>query len=300
MDPRYIVAAGIAAAIAVALVLVLVLRKKPSPAPAIVSTSPGPALPAVGARTIDDPLEYLVERGPDGARLTVTDMLTARRHDWPLPDGWEVSDSVLLPTGRVLQTFSFRPWGPFNAANGDGGQILEVGADGFVRGLMTRDGGKPYMQHFVGQGIGGTGWVFFGIDAPTGQWRELVALLSGEPSADARPATLSAAFTRYRRENVGFLFHPAGWQLVDCIVSEHYDRETIDASQAMERSYFGRGFGLLRWEAWNRTPETPADLSDRYHPVDYSEAPGPGWFLEDARTYTNVVPCEPTAVPAMS
>lgn len=260
----------------------------------------GPALPKVGAVTIADPLAFIVQARPDGALATVHDMLTERRHDYPLPIGWEVSDSVLMDDGAALQTFSFAPFGPFSLANGDGGQILRVGRDGFVRASQTRDGGKSYMQYFVGEGIGGTGWIFFGIDAPTGSWRELVATLAGSSWAGARPA-LSKAFTRYRMEIIRFDLHPAGIRWLDTIVSEHYDGATILGSSALERSYFAKGFGLIRWEAWGRTEAPPVtDLAARYQHVTYSDPPAAGWFLDDVRTYTNVVPCEPTAVPVMS
>jgi len=260
----------------------------------------GPALPKVGARTIVDPLAFIVQARPDGSLATVHDVLTERRRDWPLPLGWEASDSVLMDDGAALQTFSFAPFGPFNLANGDGGQILKVGRDGFVRATQTRDGGKPYMQYFVGEGSGGTGWIFFGIDAPTGKWRELIATLSGERWAGARPI-LSRAFTRYRLELIRFDFHPAGVRWLNTIVSEHYDGEAIAGSSAMERSYFARGFGLVRWEAWGRTEAAPvSDLAERYQHVAFSDPPATGWFLDDVRTYTNVVPCEPTAVPVMS
>lgn len=68
----------------------------------------------------------------------------------------------------------------------------------------------------------------------------------------------------------------------------------------MERSFFGKGYGLLRWEAWGRTIEAPIlDLDQRYQWVAYSDPSDEGWHLDDIRTYTNIVPCEPTAVPMM-
>lgn len=262
-----------------------------------------PVLPVVGPRTIADPLSYIVQARTDGSLATVHDMLTTRRHDWPLPLGYEVSDSVLLDDGRVLQTFSFAPWGPFNLANGDGGQIAQVGADGFVRFTETRDGGTPYLQYFVGQKNGGTGWIVFGIDAPTGKWRELVALLAKSNWSDAQPP-LSKAFTRYRLETITYPWSfdgTPGWMHLPTVVSEHYDHDTISASQAMERSYFAQGFGLVRWEAWGRTEESGiSDMAERYQHVDYSDPPASGWYLDDIRTYTNAVAYEPTAVPVMS
>lgn len=260
-----------------------------------------PPLPVVGPRTIADPLSFIVQWRADGSDMTVHDILVERRHDWPLPVGWEASESVLMDDGRVLQTFDFVA---AEHDGGDGGQILELGADGFVRAIATRDGGRPFLQYILGQGIGGTGWIFFGVDAPRGKWRELVATLAIDRWNGAKPP-LGKAFTRYRLETIAFPFSfkgTPGQMWLPTIISEHYDGETIDGSQALERSYFAQGYGLVRWEAWTRTPTTLDDLDEgeRYQHVEFSDAPGPGWFLNDVRTYTNVVACEPRAVQVMS
>lgn len=260
----------------------------------------GDGLPKVGWPTIDDPFAYIVQARPDGSRMSVHDTLLERRHDWPLPRGYEASESVMLDDGRVLQTFSFSEQG-FNSSIGDGGQILKVGRDGFVRITQTRDGGKPFMQYFVGEGIGGTGWIVFGVDVPSGRWRDLVARLSSENWEAARPAELAESYTRYRRERITFLFHPDGERSIDTIVSEHYDRNSIDGSVNMERSFFGRGYGLLRWELWGKTAEAPiGDMDQRYQYVAFSDPPAQGWYIDDIRTFSNVVPCEPRSVPVMS
>lgn len=69
----------------------------------------------------------------------------------------------------------------------------------------------------------------------------------------------------------------------------------------MERSYFGRGYGLLRWEACGRAAEAPiADLGQRSQWAVSCALPGEGWHLDDIRTCTNPVPCDPTPVPTMA
>jgi hypothetical protein len=261
-----------------------------------------PALPRITWRSIPDPLAFIVQTKPDGSRATVHDLLTERRHDWPLPIGWARSESVLMDDGSALQAFTFvRP----EHAAGNGGQVVKAGADGFVRSIATRDGGKSHLQYFVGEGVGGTGWIFFGVDAPTGMWRELVATLAESSWSGFKPAPadFGRAFTRYRLERVAFPFAFDGVteiRTVETIISEHFDRDSIPGSVAMERSYFGKGYGLLRWEAWGRTVEPPiGDVDQRYQWVAYSDPPGEGWHLDDIRTYTNVVRCEPTPVPMM-
>ncbi len=84
-----------------------------------------------------------------------------RRTDWGsggVPY-YQVSEDYLSDDGsEILQTFSYAPFGAFNAANGDGGQVSFT--DGIsVRILGTQDGSVPYFQNFVGPACGGQGWV---------------------------------------------------------------------------------------------------------------------------------------------
>ena len=244
--------------------------------------------------TIKNPLEYLVQTNDKGEFVKSTDLLTSRRHDWPLPLGWQVSDSVLLPDGKVLQTFSFAPWKEFNLANGDGGQTAVID-DEYVKFISTRDGGTPWTQYFVG----GTGWIVFGTDAVSGSWKEVVASLRKQQDPNAKPKGLDLAYTRYRIENINFQFALNGIitnKTLTTVVSEHYDGSTIETSHNMERSYFAKGFGLLRWEAWG-TGLAPISLKGRYFPVDYSTPPGPWWIVHDVRTWTNIVDINPGVLP---
>lgn len=217
---------------------------------------------------------------------------TGPRHDWPLPDGYVVSESVALSQGSVRQTWDFKPFGSYDANRGDGYQIAQVGLDGFVRFTETVDGGTVGVQHFVGQRCGGTGWLVFGIDAPTGTWREAVARLNIAQDPATCPQTLNEALTRYRLESVDMPFAVAGaheTRTISTVISEHYDARTIGRAGALERSYLGQGYGLLRWEAWGRVPPSITDLPERCGPVAYSDPPAPGWVLRDCRTYTNVM-----------
>src|SRR5215831_11763746 len=80
------------------------------------SSAPPPPTPA--ASTIPDLTVFLVQGTPEQKS---TDQVTYRKHDYPPPNGYQVDDSVLLPDGRILQTFSYPPFGPANFAKGDGG-----------------------------------------------------------------------------------------------------------------------------------------------------------------------------------
>jgi len=139
------------------------------------SSAPPPAPPA--AATISNLTVFLVQGTPEQKSI---DQVTYRKHDYPLPNGYQVDDSVLLPDGRILQTFVYPPFGPANFAKGDGGQIVSING-ATVLFTETRDGGKPNDQYFVGPNCGGTGWVVFRNDAPTSRWATLVARLNDNP-----------------------------------------------------------------------------------------------------------------------
>jgi hypothetical protein len=260
------------------------------------------AAPPTGPQTIADPAAYLVQlRCPDG-RLEAAepdcpgatpqrgpDPMRMRRRDWPAPDGYVAQDAILGPYGPET-LWSFAPWGRFAAGRGDGGEVYVVDGQ-TVRIALTQDGGKPYLQGFYGAHCGGTGWVVFRGDAPTGRWASLVAQLSDRP-APSFCLALSSAFTRYRLEAVA-----APW-IIDgavrsisrpTVIAEHYDRATIAEAHNMERSFFAKGVGRIIWEAWTTGKPAGAGLAARCPGAAWSTPPAAGWVLSDCRYATNLV-----------
>ncbi|MBV9859947.1 MAG: hypothetical protein JO038_07585 [Alphaproteobacteria bacterium] len=273
-------------------------------APHAAPQSPLAAVPA-SAATIADPLGFLVQtRCPNGgpptgcaapARQRAADPMFYRRHDWPAPSGYQTDDSVLRDDGKaVIDLFSFAPFEGFVAAHGDGGQIMVADSD-TVRIAQTQDGGTPGMQYFVGPNCGGTGWIAFRTDAPTGRYAALVATLSDRPDPNACPRRLAKAYTRYRLETIAlpFIIGDARRDLTaPTVISEHYDRDTVERATAMERTYFAQGWGLVRWEAWTASGRAGSGLDRRCPPLAYSEAPAAGWRLADCRIWTNIAPAD--------
>ncbi len=194
-----------------------------------------------------------------------------RRRDWPLP-GYQTSDSVVSTDGSYyVTTWSYPPFGPFVAVNGDGGEVYTV-SGGVVRICCTQDGGKPgVMQRF-------TDWWLFDDQTPTGAWRQY----------DAK--------SRARRETVAFPAsgYDATQLTVDTIVSEHYDNVGLDGK--MERFYMVAGWGRLLWQAWwPPSPfPPPSDLAARCPGVSWDGPPAehPDWHLQDCRLTTNLVPAD--------
>src|SRR5579872_3025309 len=136
-----------------------------------------------------DPLDFLVgSRCADGSlpllskcaatrRQQAGDPMRWRRHDWPAPDGYQIEEAFIASNGAPELIWSYPPFGPFVAANGDGGETYAIDRNGAVTITQTQDGGRPGIQHFVGASCGGTGWLIFRADAPTGRWASQIASL---------------------------------------------------------------------------------------------------------------------------
>jgi hypothetical protein len=234
-----------------------------------------------------------------GATCTATrtqrasDPMFQRRHDWPAPTGFQIEDSVARGDGHdVVSTWSYPPFGPFVAANGDGGEVF-VSDGTTVRIAVTQDGGKPGLQYFVGRACGGTGWIVFRNDVPTGKWADLVAALGDSPDPDVCKDN-SRSYTRYRLEHVRIPFIINGVRqdpIIPTIISEHYTGRSLATATALERFFLGQGWGQLIWEAWG--PGAPAiDLSARCPGTAWSVPPVSGWQLHDCRYATNIVPAD--------
>lgn len=231
----------------------------------------------------------LVSHCGDAAPQRANDPMFWRRHDWPAPVGYQIEDAFARPDGTLETTWSYPPFGPFVAANGDGGEIYRIDG-GIVTIAETQDGGKPGIQYFTGARCGGTGWIAFTAATPTGAWAETIARLAIERNPRDCSAH-SRALTRWRLEPVAIpfiVFGAAATVTVPAVISEHYSAATIARSRAMERTFFGKGWGRLIWEAWVTSPGA-ADLSARCPGTPFSTPPAPGWRLADCRYATNIV-----------
>lgn len=217
--------------------------------------------PPVAATTIADPLAYLVEGvtpGDAGNPLRVGDAMTYRRQDF---GGYQDEDAFLLADGTAETVWSYPPFGPFVAAQGDGGEHYTVSGDTvFID--STQDGGKPGIQQF-------NGWIAFRTDA------------TATPTCFVAPI---GAYTCYSRQTVTFPRIGAA----DTIISEHYNIADPARAGAMERSFWGLGWGRLAWQAWTRggIPVDPSRCPD----FGWNQPPQPGLVLADCRESANVVP----------
>jgi hypothetical protein len=133
----------------------------------------------------------------------------------------------------------------------------------------------------------------------------VVAELNDLPKDDC-PKRFNRAFTRYRRVTEAFPFQhvvgngaPSGRTAsLSTIIVEHFDAASIANAHALERFYYVRGFGKLRWEAWvtDAAKASQAETlarSGRCAALTDSGAPADGWRMVDCRMWTNIV-ADPT------
>jgi hypothetical protein len=257
------------------------------------------------------------------------DIAVYQKHDWPdqrvFPHyyltGHQASDSVLISSGStpvIEQTLDFGgdPQHQFErfGAN-DGGQIVVI-VGGWASAVMT-EGANGEVQWLIGNGCkrsiegGKLSWLMFNQDTPTGKWADIVAQLGFGRSASDCPQRFNQAYTRYRREQVVFPFRLVSGNTVtttnrslDVIVSEHFGAGSANPASDphLERFFFARNLGWLRWERWQnvnfRSPDVPPAtairdaqtlaVAGRCPTVAYSTSPGPGWYQIDCRTWTTI------------
>ena len=239
-----------------------------------------------------------------------------RKHDWPdarwrptPPGGHQASDSLLTRfrgAEAVLQSFDFgdgpRRFGRFDAGDGDGGQVLVRTPEGWAI-AMTEDGGNG-VQWFQRPDCTPGGWLVAGATA-TAEWQEAVAPLHLRRRPDECPAVLDRSLTRWRVAPVTYPWRspglPGGRFTTDTLLSEHFSHPTREGSDHLERSWYARHLGLLRWERWERPGDTAQAASlaatRRCPEVAGSEAPAPGWRRVDCRMWTNFLPGPATPEP---
>lgn len=231
---------------------------------------PIPPVPPSPIVTIADPMSYIAQsQAPTGSGglLTWTSPWLYKRLDW---GNYQVAQSYLRPDLRSAQTiWSYPPFGPFVAADGDGGEVYVLGPTGgdpsSVYITETQDGGSPNIVSF-----GLNWWAFdqYVPDCATG-WRY-------GPDLRGRACHTTIAYPATG---------PPGNQIVvDTIVSEHYAVPVLYTGP-MERAFYGKGWGRLAWMAFSQPGCTQIDPA-RAPPISaFDTGPGPKC---DERLNTNI------------
>lgn len=259
--------------------------------------------------------------------LSAGEPLPYRKHDWPgtvdaarLPSGYQASDSLLgtlLGRSAIHQTFDFgggvRAFNRFDS--GDGGQSVLL-RDGAAASPLTEDGGGgvQWFQSPECRDSGGgpaPGWLF--AAAPlSGAWQERVVRLNIARGPDQCPTAFNQSLTRWRTARIDLPWREAATGAVssapaEVLVSEHFGTGSIGTADHLERFWFARGLGLMRWERWEHTARSRlpdrqrmARLiaeSGRCPRIAFGEPPAAGWQLVDCRTWTNMVRAAPGGPP---
>lgn len=273
----------------------------------------------VGVSPIDGPA-----RCPRHRDLRVGERLPYHKHDWA-----ELRDRAAQPTGvhrsdafpirtralglAVVQTFDFgtdpRVFGRFDA--GDGGQIAIFSARTVSYGL-TEDGGDG-LQFFYGPACAAgdpverlrNSWVLVDRSAETARSGTLLARLT--KWSDRCPHALSNAHTRWKVRRLTVRVRSAGQdgaRTFETLVSDHFGGRDPEVANHLERFYFTRALGYVRWERWEnmarpgapiareRAEENAAALavSDRCDAIAEPPAATGRWIMIDCRQWTTMVP----------
>ena len=254
--------------------------------------------------------------------------LPYHKHDHPSPDqqaavaqGYQRHDSYPVETaglGAVVEhSFDFgvgegRRFGVFDTGS-DGGDIAIV-SESAVSIAATEDGGSGFGL-WVGQCQGPVtaaalahSWLVAEF-APGGHGAlqgETVAQLNGLPRGHGEvcPARFNAAFTSWRV--VPFRYRAAPGQgtpvTLPTLISEHYGGADPAAADHVERFYFTRELGGIRWERWQNAAGNAqlsaakiAESAAWFAATGRCSSPeipggGPTYLLVDCREWTRIVP----------
>jgi hypothetical protein len=258
--------------------------------------------------------------------------LPYHKHDHPSPgdgadasSGYQRHDSFPVDTaglGVVIEhSFDFgfgegRRFGNFDSPS-DGGDIALLSPPSVTPGTVsfgaTEDGGSGFL-FWVGECSGTlTGpalahsWLIAEFDParPMPLRGETVARLGRAKLGErACPARFNGAWTQWSVRPFRYRAAPGQGAVVELttLVSEHYDNARRDAADQVERFYFTRELGGIRWESWgNRNGNRQysaafvAEQAARFAAsgrCSTAEPPqgGPPMVLLDCREWTRIVP----------
>jgi hypothetical protein len=272
----------------------------------------------VGVSPLDGP------RCPRHRDLEVGERLPYHKHDWAetrdraaQPTGVHRSDSFPIRTHRlgvaVVQTFDFgtppRRFDRFDA--GDGGQLAIFSAHAVFYGL-TEDGGDG-LQFFYGPGCAAgdpaerlrDSWMLVDRSFLPDRPGEHLARLT--KWYDRCPHAMSNAFTRWQVRAVTLRTQSggrAGPQMFEALISDHFGGRDPELANHLERFYFTRALGYVRWERWENLARPGAPIArdhaevnavtlataDRCDAIAEPPAPTGTWVMIDCRQWTNLVP----------
>lgn len=237
------------------------------------------------------------EAGCQLHRPATPGQLTYRRLDW---SGVQANDALLLPDGRVIQTFDFgdgpRAFGRLDRGLGDGGDLLRVSGLG-VGIEQTEDGGAGRQWWRDPWCRDGAGWLLF-AGTPGDAWVGRSSQLGMVRDEAGCAGSYSEVWTQWRRTAMTLPWTDGiagGQRQLDVIVSEHFASGPEERSDHMERFVFAAGLGKVMWERWEHAGRTRREAGELAQAIRAMEgdgrcpvpasAPGAGWLRADCRVW---------------
>lgn len=253
------------------------------------------------------PLDGTV-RCPLRRNLQAGELLPYRKHDWPRegdrknPRGYQRSDNIpvrmRLYGTAVIQSRKFLRSG---REDGD----IYLFSDRSVAIGLTEDG-TGGIQFFYGPECLSrsaparilNSWIVVDRSFSLVEPGSTLARLTKYPLLCL---ALSNAFTRWNMKTIEFRTS-AGPRSLATLVSDHFDGSEAETANHLERFYYTRELGLLRWERWENPggrldDENPMvkkagnlAASKRCDPIAEMPSGKHPWLMIDCRQWTNLVP----------
>jgi hypothetical protein len=118
--------------------------------------------------------------------------------------------------------------------------------------------------------------------------------------AEKCPDALAMSLTRWHTETIKFrVGSPSGGAEVmplTTLVSDHFGGREVDNASHLERFYFTRELGLIRWERWqNPRRDKGSKVMDepvpagKCDPIQKTPGPSEDWHMVKCRQWTNLV-----------
>ncbi len=263
----------------------------------------------VGISPADGP-----ERCPLRRNLKIGELLPYHKHDWPSatdrnnPQGYHRSNNIPVRTRlfgtAVMQTRAFaggdKSFGrlSFNQQGGDiylfSDQSVAIGATQDPSGVQIFYGPRCSNRDSPSRVL--DSWIIVDRSFSLIQPGSTVARLTRDTSRCWNP---DHAFTSWKVKTVEFRTS-AGPRSMNTLISDHFGGSSREAADHLERFYYTREFGLLRWERWEnlagreqathlRKAENLA-ASGRCDPVQEAPSNRGRWVFTACRQWTNIVP----------
>lgn len=254
-------------------------------------------------------------RCPRHRNLQIGERLPYHKSDWPHADqaamhvnGYQIDDTFPIDTKKygavVVQSRVFL------AADGSytgrrGGGVYIISPNSAASGITEDPNG---IQLFFGPGC----------QSPDVSQRILDAwVVVDKTYSPSHPGNVVARLTRFPERCPQLTFAYTSWETVpvtfrvrsggvvksagfETLISDHFGGKAPELAPNMERFYFTRELGLLRWERWQnfdrQKRSTDAERADEMSrsnqcdPVQHRPAGGGNWAMVACRQYTNLVP----------